>query len=634
MLKTTQARFTLLVSAFFILLLIITLVVIQLFITPQLKQSESTIVGNSVDQIATAITAQMNKVEAQARSITQAVATMDSSTIDSLLPGLVDQYGDSNVFGGGIWPLPNKREQGVAKFSTFFARNGENKLTVNTHWNSPESQNYFEQSWYKDGLNAPKGFCAWAKAYQDDASPQPRTNCAMAIYKGNEAYGVSTIDVTLGFFNRLVKEMEQKVNGTILIVEADGKIVGSSALADGKAELKNLSDFAASLPMAAETQRLLPQMREQKSLESEFDVDGTSHTLFIRPIANSPWYLVTDLPTSLLVKQSHSILMHLGLVQIPIMLLLLIFLVFSIRVFMKRLANLKENITALSAGGADLTQRLPESSSPEFNAINQSFNAFIDYLQQMMRQVGESSLAIASASREIASGNLDLSARTEDQASSIEETAASMDELTSTVKQNADNASHANQLAMDASAVAVKGSTVVKKVVDTMGSINHSSKKIVDIISVIDSIAFQTNILALNAAVEAARAGEQGRGFAVVASEVRNLAQRSATSAREIKKLIEDSVSDIAIGTGLVADAGTTMDALMSGVSNVAALMNEIMSSSQEQSLGIEQVNLAINQLDNATQQNAALVEQVAAAAQAMQDQTLQLESVISGFKV
>ncbi|HEB0977786.1 TPA: cache domain-containing protein, partial [Yersinia enterocolitica] len=266
MLKTTQARFTLLVSAFFIFLLIITVVVIQLFVTPQLKQSESTIVSNSVDQIAIAITAQMNKVEAQARSITQAVAIMDSNTIDSLLPGLVDQYGDSNVFGGGIWPLPNKREQGVIKFSTFFARNGENKLTVNTHWNSPESQNYFEQPWYKDGLNAPKGFCAWAKAYQDDASPQPRTNCAMAIYKGDEAYGVSTIDVTLGFFNRLVKEMEQKVNGTILIVEADGKIVGSSALADGKAELKNLSDFAASSPMAAETQRLLAQMKDQKSL--------------------------------------------------------------------------------------------------------------------------------------------------------------------------------------------------------------------------------------------------------------------------------------------------------------------------------------------------------------------------------
>jgi len=202
------------------------------------------------------------------------------------------------------------------------------------------------------------------------------------------------------------------------------------------------------------------------------------------------------------------------------------------------------------------------------------------------------------------------------------------------VKQNAANAEGANQLAREASSVAEKGSEVVKQVVNTMGSITRSSHKIVDIISVIDGIAFQTNILALNAAVEAARAGEQGRGFAVVASEVRSLAQRSATSAREIKKLIEDSVADIATGSQLVATAGTTMDEVMGGVNNVATLMNEIMSSSQEQSLGIEQVNIAITQLDNATQQNAALVEQVSAAAQAMQDQTVQLQTVVAGFKL
>lgn len=366
---------------------------------------------------------------------------------------------------------------------------------------------------------------------------------------------------------------------------------------------------------------------------ADYDSDGTSHTMFMSNI-QGPWYIVTDMPTSQLQARTHSILASLGMVQIPMVLLLLIVLIVAIKIFMRQLAALHKNISQLSAGGADLTRRLPDSRSPEFNAINQSFNSFLSFLQSILRQVGDSSMAITSASRQIASGNLDLSARTEEQASSIVQTAASMEELTSTVKQNAANAEGANQLARDASAVAEKGSDVVKQVVVTMGSITRSSHKIVDIISVIDGIAFQTNILALNAAVEAARAGEQGRGFAVVASEVRSLAQRSATSAREIKKLIEDSVADIATGSQLVATAGTTMDEVMGGVNNVATLMNEIMSSSQEQSLGIEQVNIAITQLDNATQQNAALVEQVSAAAQAMQDQTVQLETVVAGFKL
>jgi len=243
-------------------------------------------------------------------------------------------------------------------------------------------------------------------------------------------------------------------------------------------------------------------------------------------------------------------------------------------------------------------------------------------------------LAITAASREIASGNANLSSRTEDQASSIVETAASMEQLTGTVRQNADNATHANQLADGASQVAARGTDVVRQVVTTMGEIHHSSRKVVDIISVIDSIAFQTNILALNAAVEAARAGEQGRGFAVVASEVRNLAQRSANSAREIKKLIEESVANIDAGSQLVEQAGNTMDELMQGVSSVTTLMSEIMSASREQSMGIEQVNIAITQLDGTTQQNAVLVEQVSAAAQAMEVQSVQLELVVQSFKL
>ncbi|MFJ7565762.1 methyl-accepting chemotaxis protein [Herminiimonas sp. NPDC097707] len=241
---------------------------------------------------------------------------------------------------------------------------------------------------------------------------------------------------------------------------------------------------------------------------------------------------------------------------------------------------------------------------------------------------------IATASSEIASGNLDLSSRTEQQASSLEETASSMEELTSTVKQNADNSRQANQLAVAASTVAVKGGAVVSQVVDTMGAINNSAKKIVDIIGVIDGIAFQTNILALNAAVEAARAGEQGRGFAVVATEVRNLAQRSAAAAKEIKTLIGDSVEKVDAGSKLVAEAGTTMDEIVDGVKRVADIMAEITAASQEQSDGIEQVNQAVSQMDQVTQQNAALVEEAAAAAESLQDQAKNLAEAVSVFRV
>ncbi len=255
-------------------------------------------------------------------------------------------------------------------------------------------------------------------------------------------------------------------------------------------------------------------------------------------------------------------------------------------------------------------------------------------LVKIVGQVRSGTDTIATASSQIAAGNMDLSSRTEEQASSLEETASSMEELTSTVKQNADNAHQANSLAKSASEVAIRGGAVVSEVVDTMASINASSRKIVDIIGVIDGIAFQTNILALNAAVEAARAGEQGRGFAVVASEVRNLAQRSAAAAKEIKALINDSVDKVDAGGKLVDQAGVTMDEIVQSITRVTDIMSEIASASAEQTVGIEQVNTAIAQMDEVTQQNAALVEEAAAAAGSMQDQAATLAEVVSIFKL
>jgi len=290
---------------------------------------------------------------------------------------------------------------------------------------------------------------------------------------------------------------------------------------------------------------------------------------------------------------------------------------------------------AVAAG--DLTMRVDETLAArrdETGKLMHALHAMTGNLARIVGQVRSGTDAIATASREIATGNLDLSARTERQAGALEETASAMEELTSTVSQNADNARQANQLAASASSVAQQGGEVVSQVISTMGSINESSRKIVDIISVIDGIAFQTNILALNAAVEAARAGEQGRGFAVVASEVRSLAQRSASAAKEIKTLIDDSVSKVGSGSELVVRAGSTMDEVVSSVRQVAQIVAEITAASSEQSDGISQVNLAINDMDQTTQQNAALVEQAAAAAEAMQEQAARLSEVVSQFRL
>jgi methyl-accepting chemotaxis protein len=289
---------------------------------------------------------------------------------------------------------------------------------------------------------------------------------------------------------------------------------------------------------------------------------------------------------------------------------------------------------ARAVASGDLTSRIEVNSKDETGQLMQALKDMNDSLVGIVGNVRSGTDTIATASSQIAAGNHDLSSRTEQQASSLEETAASMEELTSTVKQNADNARQANQLAVSASSVAVKGGSVVAEVVGTMGAINASSRKIVDIIGVIDGIAFQTNILALNAAVEAARAGEQGRGFAVVAAEVRNLAQRSAAAAKEIKTLIGDSVDKVEEGSKQVAEAGKTMDEIVDSVKRVTDIMAEITAASQEQTSGIEQINQAITQMDQVTQQNAALVEEAAAAASSLQEQASGLSQVVSVFKV
>jgi methyl-accepting chemotaxis protein-1 (serine sensor receptor) len=361
----------------------------------------------------------------------------------------------------------------------------------------------------------------------------------------------------------------------------------------------------------------------------------------------SPLFIAYDASASAVVKallqraadqqttaQSNVTLMTSLIVAVGLIALVLVVLIrFALRgLIVQPLNDATECFERIAAG--DLTHPVNVFSTNEIGRLFRSIKQMQDSLSTMVKAVHSSTESIDTGAREISMGNTDLSQRTEQQAASLQQTASSMEQLTGTVRQNAENARQASQLAVNASDIATRGGDVVGQVVHTMQDIATSSNKVVDIIGVIEGIAFQTNILALNAAVEAARAGEQGRGFAVVAGEVRSLAQRSASAAKEIKELIGDSVDKVQSGSALVGRAGTTMDEIVQAVRRVTDIMGEISAASEEQSTGIEQVNRAVAQMDEVTQQNAALVEEAAAAAASLEEQTRQLQTVVGGWRV
>ncbi|XHS76565.1 methyl-accepting chemotaxis protein [Burkholderiaceae bacterium UC74_6] len=368
-----------------------------------------------------------------------------------------------------------------------------------------------------------------------------------------------------------------------------------------------------------------------KIYDSEFSVVAPAYVASLQAVLDFQRKVIDDMNKQIAADTSR------GEVQLAVLGVIAIALgvvgaVLLTRSITRPMAQAVKIVDAVAQG--DLTQQLDVQGSDEISHLVRSLGRMSEGLMRLVRQVRESSESIQIASDEMATGNLDLSARTEQQASALEETASSMEQLGSAVRQNADSAQQANQLALNASDVAAQGGEVVEQVVQTMKGINDSSRKIADIISVIDGIAFQTNILALNAAVEAARAGEQGRGFAVVASEVRSLAGRSAEAAKEIKTLINASVERVEVGSAMVDKAGATMTEVVTSIRRVTDIIGEISSASGEQSSGVAQVGEAVTHIDQATQQNAALVEEMAAAASGLKSQAEQLVKVVATFKL
>ncbi|BDT68196.1 hypothetical protein os1_23780 [Comamonadaceae bacterium OS-1] len=477
--------------------------------------------------------------------------------------------------------------------------------------------------WYDIPKASGKPFFTEPYVYPIDGKDVLMASLVVPILVDGKFQGAASADFTLTRFGQILAELKP-LEGSSLALLSNGGLYASNP------DAKRIGKKADDIPAEG-----LERIRQGQPYEY---LDAQNMVHLLQPLAvtadTAPWSVRVSFPRSVATATARDLLRYTLMVALICAIATALILVAVVYRLTRPLRSLSQAMASLASADADLGIKLEVQGHDELATIGTGFNQFVAKIHTVLRRVHHSADSVADASTEIAQGNHDLSARTEQQASALEQTAASMEELSATVRQNADSAQQANQLALTASTVAAQGGAVVGQVVETMKGINDASRKIADIIGVIDGIAFQTNILALNAAVEAARAGEQGRGFAVVASEVRSLAGRSAEAAKEIKTLISASVARVEQGTTLVDQAGTTMTEVADSIRRVTHIMGEISAASQDQALGVTQVGEAIRQMDQTTQQNAALVEEMAAAASGLKAQAQDLVQTVAVFKL
>jgi len=652
--NSIKNKYTIYFIAFMVAILILTWAGVNTWISPKLVDSAEEGVRKSLINASESVLAKLNKVETQQKSITQVVPALPSEQIDVLLPTLVDQYGNPNIFGGGIWPLPNRRLEGRNKFSSFVHRDESNKLVANEYWNSDEAPNYYEQSWHRNGQNAPQGKCAWAAAYKDSASVEARTNCSMGIYKNGLLYGVATIDITLGFFNKLAIKLEQEFNGYILVIEPeDGKILNNTNAVAGNLLLKTTSSLSSNSAFIKAIDANLQNKNADRYI-SYADENGEEYALYFQPLEGTPWSIALALPAESLHTNEGTILNILAMIQIPMMFAIILFCYINFNGLTKRLVTLRENIDGLAQGNADLTVRISSKDKDEVGDVGKSINNFVVYLHELMVSVSDSSARISDSLNEVEHQTQTTNEVINSHTKETEQAVTAMGEMSSTANVVASNAAEAAAAAQQMGSIVYQSKQTVMKAsgnvkalledvdqtVLNIESMAQDTHQISTVLTVIGAIADQTNLLALNAAIEAARAGEQGRGFAVVADEVRALAARTQKSTAEINAMLNNLNTGVNAVVGAMEktkqrcvttaedteEVNSSLNSMVTDITTISELTSQIASAAEGQSTVSTDVTHNMSKIQS-------IVSELAENAQLTTTTTQKLSSMNTGLK-
>lgn len=559
----------------------------------------------------------------------------DDALYRNIPPKLIK--GNNLITGFGIWPEPGMFEPGIEKKSFYWSRDRQENLIFSNEYNVDDKTNYHNESWYTNARNKSTETCQWSDVYVDAVTGINMVTCSVPYETAGKFSGVATTDIHLDNIAAIMQQYGGATGGYAFVIDKSGQLVYFPGSDEIKA--KTISELADKVDW------LKPVLNEFKSANTDRSAinsirivnDGQLNApsqAMLFPMAETGWIIGLVTPESRISGLAKVMMQDVLEILLPVMAIILLGAWFIVRRLIKRLDDTRKALDDIAQGEGDLTRRMDVQSNDEISAISQAFNLFADKISSMLLSVRNSSAVVAGNTASLADNNNELSARVTQQAAALEQSASAMEELNVTVKQNAENTNQADELAESTALAANKCSKMMQNVVSTMNEVNTSAGKMVEIVSAINSIAFQTNILALNAAVEAARAGEAGRGFAVVASEVRTLAQRSAEAAHEIKTLIEGSVRNIKMGDEQVHHVGETLADLVENVLNVRQFMGNIRIAGNEQSKGLAEVTIAVSEMDTTVQQNAALIDDAVSRTHALKDEADNLARLVSAFKL